>query len=278
VIEVSIPHDAEFSYREFVPQENLARYVRVVWVLRATSSSGPVQPVVPDGCPEIVLNSGDPVARLLADGRREVHPTRLLVGQMTEGTVLEPGQRIGLAGIRLQPWAAAVFLDLPAALTVDQIVPLESAMSARRIAAVLPADDCNLDTIGPQLVEAATSYVGRLPQPSDLARSALTLLSGSEEPSSVATLARRLGSSERRLQRAFANEIGLSPKMLVRIMRTQRAMRLALAHPRLTWAQVAARSGYHDHAHLVRDFRRFALQTPTAFRAAAGVLTEHLLA
>ncbi len=121
-------------------------------------------------------------------------------------------------------------------------------------------------------------YVSCLDEPSELARSALTVLSAADEPYSVNALARLLGSGERRLQRTFAGEIGLSPKMIVRILRTQRAMRLALAHPGLTWAQVAAHSGYHDHAHLVRDFRRFALQTPTAFRAGTGLLTEHLLA
>jgi AraC-like DNA-binding protein len=273
-----VPLDSEFSYREFVPQGLLARYVHLVWVLRASGSPGPVQPIVPDGCPEIVLNFGDPVVRLMPDGRREVHPARLLVGQMTEGTALEPGRRIALAGIRLQPWAASTFLGLPASLSLDRIVPLESAISARRMAALLSVDDSDLDRMGPRLLEAASVYVTRLSEPSALARSALGVLSAAEEPYSVAALARVLGSSERRLQRTFAGEIGLSPKMVVRIVRTQRAIRMALAQPRLTWAQVAARSGYHDHAHLVRDFRRFALQSPTDFRATAGLLTEHLLA
>jgi AraC-like DNA-binding protein len=269
--------DSEPSYREFLPQGILARYVRLVWILRASGSPGPVQPIVPDGCPEIVLNFGDPVVRLRADGSREVHPRRLLVGQMTEGTALQPGSRIALAGIRLQPWAASAFLDLPAAHSLDRILPLESAISARQMAALLPVDDFDLDEIGPRLMQAASAYAARLPEPSVLARSALAVLSGAEEPYSIAGLARVLGSSERRLQRTFAGEIGLSPKMVVRIVRTQRAMRLALAHPRLTWARIAARSGYHDHAHLVRDFRRFALQSPTEFRATAGLLTEHLL-
>jgi AraC-like DNA-binding protein len=272
------PHDdTEPSYREFAPQGALARYVRTIWVLRAPFS-GQVQPVVPDGCPEIVLNFGDPVVRLHEDGRREVHPTRLLVGQMTEGTALQPGGRVSLAGIKLHPWAATAFLGLPASLTVNQIVPLEAAVSARWLPTLSVLDDADPDTLGPRLLEAASTYVNRRPEPSHLARSALIMLAGADEPYSVGTLARALGSGERRLQRAFASEIGLSPKLIVRIVRTQRAMRLALAHRRLTWAQVAARSGYHDHAHLVRDFRQFALQTPTAFRAAAGLLTEHLLA
>lgn len=265
-------------YRELIPRGLAARYVRMVWVLRASGPSGQVQPVVPDGCPEIVFNSGDPVVRLHENGRREVHPARLLVGQMTEGTALQTGGQVSLAGIRLQPWAASAFLNLPASLTVNQILPLEAAISSRRLAALLPADGEDPETIGARLLDAVSVYVAHLPEPSDLARSALTLLSAANELYSVNTLARMLGSGERRLQRVFANEIGLTPKMVVRIVRTQRAMRLALAHPGLTWAQVAARSGYHDHAHLVRDFRRFAGQTPTAFRAGAGLLTEHLLA
>jgi AraC-like DNA-binding protein len=264
-------------YREFVPHGLAARYVRMVWVLRASGPSGQVQPVVPDGCPEMVFNLGDPVVRLHENGRREVHPTRLLVGQMTEGTALQTGGQVSLAGIRLQPWAASAFLNLPASLTVDQILPLDAVMPSGRLATLLRVDGEDPETIGARLLDAVSAYVALLPEPSGLARSALTVLAAADEPYSVNTLARILGSGERRLQRVFAGEIGLSPKMVVRIVRTQRAMRLALAHPGLTWTQVAARSGYHDHAHLVRDFRRFALQTPTAFRAGAGLLTEHLL-
>jgi AraC-like DNA-binding protein len=271
------PNDGTL-YREFIPRGRSALYVRTVWVLRAGGSAAEAQPVVPDGCPEIVLNFGDPVIRLHPDGREEVHPTRLLVGQMTAGTTLQTGGQVSLAGIRLHPWAASSFLDLPASLTVDQILPLESAVSSKRVAALLPPDGEDVEQFGESLLWAISAYVSRLPEPSDLARSALTLLSMAAEPSPVSALARQLGSGERRLQRAFASEVGLSPKMFVRILRTQRAMRLALAQPELTWAQVAARSGYHDHAHLVRDFRQFALQTPTAFRAEAGLLTEHLLA
>ncbi len=269
--------DTTTSYRELVPDGILAQYVRLIWVLRTSGPSGSVQPIVPDGCPEIVLNFGDPVVRLHESGLQEVHPARLLVGQMTQGTTLRPGARVALAGIRLHPWAASAFLGLPASETVDSIVPLESAVSGRLVAALSELDGHDVDYGAPRLLAAAAAYVAQLRQPHDLARTAFSVLSAASEPYSVGSLARALGCGERRLQRAFASDIGLSPKMVVRIVRTQSAMRLALARPGITWAQIAAHCGYHDHAHLVRDFQRFARQSPTEFRKNVGLLTEHLL-
>ena len=62
----------------------------------------------------------------------------------------------------------------------------------------------------------------------------------------------------------FRDEIGLSPKVVGRIMRFERSKDLVTAGaPSL--ADVAARSGYADQAHLARDWRDLAGASPTAW-------------
>ncbi|TIS82827.1 MAG: helix-turn-helix transcriptional regulator, partial [Mesorhizobium sp.] len=48
-----------------------------------------------------------------------------------------------------------------------------------------------------------------------------------------------------------------------RIVRFNRALRLS-SEPTADWADVAADCGYADQAHLVREFRELAGETPTA--------------
>ena len=76
-------------------------------------------------------------------------------------------------------------------------------------------------------------------------------------------LAARLGVGRRALERMFREEVGLSPKLFVRIERLQRVLAsLEHAAPDARWAELALRHGYFDQSHLIRDFRLLAGTTP----------------
>ncbi|MBV9382887.1 MAG: AraC family transcriptional regulator [Streptosporangiaceae bacterium] len=83
----------------------------------------------------------------------------------------------------------------------------------------------------------------------------------------VAELADDVGRSGRYLEMRFRDQIGLSPKTAARVLRFQRALRIATASGCPAWSEVAARCGYVDQAHLNRDFRRFAGCSPTELLA-----------
>ncbi|MEU4472988.1 helix-turn-helix domain-containing protein [Micromonospora sp. NPDC023888] len=127
--------------------------------------------------------------------------------------------------------------------------------------------------------------------------------SGGQE--SVGVLADELGWSRRHLASRFRQEIGLPPKMVARLLRFQQACAAltdvgpnavigpdvgppasagrsaagadpsdpgGVASPgrgqAVDWAAVAARCGYYDQSHLIRDFHQFAGATPAALLAA----------
>ena len=75
-----------------------------------------------------------------------------------------------------------------------------------------------------------------------------------------------VGATPRTLQRLFATDVGVSPKLLVRITRFQRVFATWRDDP-TSLARVAAECGYYDQSHLVRDFRDFAGAAPAAFLA-----------
>jgi AraC-like DNA-binding protein len=73
---------------------------------------------------------------------------------------------------------------------------------------------------------------------------------------SVGTIARDLGVSERHLRRAFRATVGVGPKTFARIVRFQRAIALRRSTG-AGWGEVAGATGYFDQAHLVGDLTRF---------------------
>lgn len=84
----------------------------------------------------------------------------------------------------------------------------------------------------------------------------------------IASLADRLGWSRKHLAGKFSNAIGVGPKTLSRIVRFNRALGLSRQGEN-DWADIAADCGYADQAHLVREFRDLAGQTPTTLAVQA---------
>jgi AraC-like DNA-binding protein len=86
----------------------------------------------------------------------------------------------------------------------------------------------------------------------------------------VGDLAAEIGWSRTRLASRFAEQVGISPKRFARVVRFEKARRfLAQGSPSL--AEVAARAGYYDQAHLCRDVGVLAGCTPAEL---AGELTS----
>jgi len=79
----------------------------------------------------------------------------------------------------------------------------------------------------------------------------------------IASLAERLGWSRKHLASRFSNAVGTGPKRLSRIVRFNRALGLSRQRG-ADWADIAADCGYADQAHLAREFRDLAGETPTA--------------
>ncbi len=86
----------------------------------------------------------------------------------------------------------------------------------------------------------------------------------------IDTLCRDLGTSRATLSRKFNEQIGLTPKTYSRVVRISALMaRLAGSGAGGSrtddWASLAADFGYHDQAHLTRDFHEFCGATPGDF-------------
>jgi AraC-like DNA-binding protein len=80
----------------------------------------------------------------------------------------------------------------------------------------------------------------------------------------VQQLADEIGYSRRHFSERFREMIGVTPKLVARVLRFERACRL-IADNRLGLAQVAIVCGYYDQAHLTREWYAFASCSPNAW-------------
>ncbi|MEL7157444.1 MAG: helix-turn-helix domain-containing protein [Actinomycetota bacterium] len=81
----------------------------------------------------------------------------------------------------------------------------------------------------------------------------------------VDEVAAATGRHRRTVERLLARYVGLGPKAIIRRYRLQEAADAALSGDAVDWADTAARLGYYDQAHLVRDFTDVIGQAPAAY-------------
>jgi AraC-like DNA-binding protein len=268
------------EYVEFLAPAPLADVVRCIWLLTGPASATPEpQPVVPDGCAEIVLNLAEQFRRFDDDATWAAQPRSMVVGQITEAVVIAPSGRVDIVGIRLQPWGAFSVLPVPAAELRDVLVPLDALASD--MARDLP-DQLREQADASARASTVFTYLSRhvrhtSPSPHARARAIVNEATSAPDVMTVRGLAARLGLGERQVGRELDRHVGLRPKMLLRIARFQRALAVARADESLSWSAVAARAGFFDQAHLTHEFRRFAACTPAQYLGRDRSLTDLFL-
>jgi len=256
-------------YDERLPAQPLRSLVRCYWFLRdgdvpgaepsADDAEGEPDPLFPDGSPELIVNLADPFVEISADGSEREQPAVFLVGQITGPYHVRPSGRIDLVGVRLESHGATWLVDDLESLTETfiAITSLGEAVRALRSASE-PADRARvLDAVLPPRFAAGRQADWRVADAVHAIRSSQGLVD-------VTELAGKLKTTPRTLQRLFARDVGIAPKLLARIVRFQRVFGAWRADPD-SLSRVAAECGYFDHAHLVRDFRELAGVPPAKF-------------
>lgn len=230
-----------------------------------------------DAMADLVISDGVAYRRVSADGDSVwvEHPN--VDAQRTRPIRIEQSGEVRVVGVRFRRLGLAAFSRQAMHELTDRIVPLHTVFDD-------PAGaDTTADLAG-RLAQhsgdtAAQSRVldrfllARLDPPPELEQlgAALATFERRQRSATVAQFARMVGVSTRQLDRSCARFVGLTPKVLLQVVRFQQALSSMMSDESCVLGEVAARFGYADQSHLVREFHRFAGGVPARFR---GYLPE----
>lgn len=222
-------------------QERASRVAGAVLWSRTMQPSA--RPVLPDGCTDLIWSAG----RLLVAGP-DTGPQS--VGGVPAGT--------SFVGLRFAPGQGPAVFGVPARELRDRRVPLADLWPAGRVRELTErlaaaGEPGGAAGIGRLLEEAAAARL-REGTGDDGRTAAVAAALARGHP--VAEVARAVALSERQLHRLSLDAFGYGPKTLTRVLRLVRA--LDLARSGMPYAQVAARAGYADQAHLAREVKSLA--------------------
>jgi AraC-like DNA-binding protein len=248
----------QFRLAREPPPPDLAAFVDRFWTVRWDLPAGRAfeQEILPYPCTNVSFG----------DGRFEVH------GPGTKRFVATLRGRGRVFGTKFLPAGFSAFASVPARSLVDTVTTLEAATGR---AARQPDDD------SPSTVRAAVVAFLRAFAPVRSEDAALVdaLVARAQEDRAIGRaedLAKVAGTSVRSLHRLFERHVGVGPKWIVRRSRVQEAADRVARGERVDWARAAQELGYHDQAHLIRDFRAQVGFTPGAYakRCAAAAATR----
>lgn len=262
------------KYSEVRPSLALAEHIECFWSLQSDGDATdlPPQRIFPDGCVELIVNLADPFAERAPNGLAR-QPKHIVVGQMEHPLEIVATGRVHLLGVRFQPHGARKILGLPMSELSGRIVPVDDLHRELGAAARSACDVADSrERLG--IIEAAMQRRATQGKQVDATvRETLKWLLKTDGVTSVEYLTAAAGVSRRQLERKFKEWVGLTPKTLARILRFQRVFK-AQQNGAANWAEIAAECGYFDQSHLIRDFRQFAGDCPSALTISHDSLTE----
>ncbi|TDY34614.1 helix-turn-helix domain-containing protein [Janthinobacterium sp. 75] len=249
------PHAAARRIRLAIypPAAALAPFVEYCWVVEwdRRGCAPETQRVLPYPNAHLVFDAGRTAIHGVVRGAFD----RPLIGA---GKVL---------GVRFAPGGLRPLITQPLSSFTDTTIAAEALLgmpAAQAEARVLgKSDDLTM------VAQAQALLLARLPQVDDAALLSARLTAAAAAhngPASVAQLCEKMAIGERRLQRLFANYVGVPPKWVIQRYRLQEAI-WRLAQPDAPdLASLAHELGFFDQAHFSRSFAELVGSAPLDYR------------
>jgi AraC-like DNA-binding protein len=229
------------AYTEWAAPAALRPAVVCLWGQTAAQDRESL--ILPDACTDLIWEQGRGTYLAGPD-------TTAALARMVPGTAI--------FGIRFPPGAGGPVLKVPLSEVRDQRVNLADLLpaAARR----LPGD-LDPESAAARLLDLAGTLVTDSTADRDVAQAARLL----RDPQvRVEDVAAEVGLSLRQLRRRCDAAVGYGPKTLQRILRFRRVVSWIDTGNGADLAEVAARTGYADQAHLTRECARMSGLTPVA--------------
>ena len=252
-----------------MPRAPLSDFVKVLWYWDGYVQPHSQERLLPDGSMCIVFNLGEDRIRLpdAEDASRSnTIAGQVLCGARSRYLIANTDDMVTTLGIQFKAGGAFPFLAMPASELNEQCVSLGAVLGDgvrglrdRLLEGSTPAQ--KFDVIERWLLSCVTKPLRRH---AAVEYATSRFLSGGPNQS-LASVLDRIGYSQRHFNQMFTEEVGLTPKRFLRVVRFQRVIATVAPRTSVNWSELALGCGYYDQAHFTHDFRAFSGLTPATY-------------
>ena len=258
-------------FKSYLPPQELNSLIREIQVLHIQWNSGEELPPPFITClanteQNLYFFPRDPIRTVTADGSQLTVPGAIITGPKNKPVGLLYDRDYLMVKVAFHPTGTYRLLDIPMQETVN------SGLDATRfwgedVTVVL---HCLCETNSyDEMIEIVGSFlqkkVKQKVKPAEPIDNVAVMMLDPFNEYSLEEWASLACLSLRQFERNFITRVGISPKMFIRIVRFEHAMKVKNVSPDKSWAQIALECGYTDSSHLLKEFKLFGEFPPSNF-------------
>lgn len=93
---------------------------------------------------------------------------------------------------------------------------------------------------------------------------------------SIKEISEKVGYSQKHICKIFKENVGVTPKTFLKIIRFQKAIQQIEQQHFVDWSQIAFDCGFYDQSHFIADFKRFSGFTPSEYMKQRGNFLNYI--
>ena len=239
-----------FRYR--TPRGFLAEFVSLFWYYRGHDVERSKERILPTGTTELVINLGSGYGGI--------------AGPQSESFIIQRRSADELLGVHFHPGGAFPFLQFPSGELRDLHVSITDIWGEQAAELLCRLHDAGDIEAKFQTLERWLMAVASRPLKHNAAVS-FAMAEFQKDPGvlSSASMAERVGYSQRHFIELFHHEVGFTPKLFCRVQRFRNVIDAVQKLEDVDWADIALSCGYFDQSHFNHEFRRFSGLSPTDY-------------
>lgn len=251
------------QYRIYYPDEKFRPYINNFWTIDSTEYEPDYcESIYPTGCIELFFHYGD---RFKSNFTGEKQPILFLCGQKSKLDKVESYGYSGVIVCNFKPYGAKQFFNIPMneISEINFDLTLLFGYEIEFVKEKLFEAKNNIQRV--QIIQKFLEKNFLEKEEYDIRRIGKSVdYFQNLYPITIDELAEYSNLSIRQLQRKYLKYIGLSPKLLSRIIRFNKA-RVHIENKISKLTETAYLLEYYDQAHLIHDFKEFMGMTPSEY-------------
>ena len=266
------------EYTTYLPDEKLANQVKFYWSLENKDGDDPHdrERIFPDGCIELIFNYADKFKKFDNETDFHIQPPAFIHGQLKTFFELQATGSIGVFSARMHPAGLRPFVDFDidtftgATLTMEQVWGKDGKMLEDSIITCTNNQERVI-----MLEEFLLSKKQAMKVDNSPVEYCVDTMLKTVGNVSIDQLSKELEIGKRQLERRFTTAVGISPKLLARIIRFQNILQLIENEEFKSFTTVAYEGGFYDQAHFIKDFKDFTGLNPKQYFSENLEMVKH---